>query len=46
MILEGTDIIPDKPSGKEIDILVQFELENDCKKNRIKPSRIETLLSR
>ena len=26
--------------------LVTYELENDCKKNRIKPSRIETLLSR
>ena len=41
MILQGTDKIPEKPNSSEIDILVQFELENDCKKNRIKPSRLK-----
>ncbi len=46
LLLEDTETIPDKPSSKEIEKLIHFELENDCKKNRIKASRIETLVSR
>ena len=47
MVLEAsTDIIPAKPSQQDIEALVNHELESECKKNRIKPSRIETLLSR
>ena len=47
MILNDTDVIPDKPNAIEIQTLIQhMELEADCKKNRIKPSRIETLVVR
>lgn len=46
IILKAEETIPDKPSSQDIETLIHYELENDCKKNRIKPSRIETLLSR
>lgn len=45
-ILVGTDTIPAKPSMQNIGQLILHPLETDCKKNKIKPSRIETLLSR
>ena len=46
LVLENTEIIPDKPKVNEIETLVNFPLENELKKNRIKPNRIDTLLVR
>ena len=45
-VLPEDQAIPHKPILAEIQALVDFLLENETKKHRIKPSRSETLISR
>ena len=46
MILNETDVIPDKPNANEIQTLIQHSsLEEDCKKNKIKPNRYKNKTS-
>ena len=46
LVLENTEVIPDKPNVAEITTLIDYDLENELKRNRIKPSRIDTLVVR
>ncbi len=45
-ILEGTETIPDRPTLAEMTTMMQYPLEATLKKSKLKPSRIDTLLSR
>ena len=46
MVLENTELVPDKPSASDIEQLTNYPLDASFKKSKLKPLRMTTLLSR